>query len=86
MFLLFRDSSRSWGNREYGLGSYGLYIQAGAGGTESMDWAAMVLLMYKMWAQNHGFKVTIVDDVSSCFQVNDCDLRIERFRSGGPGG
>ena len=86
MFLLFRDSSRSWGNREYGLGSYGLYIQAGAGGTESMDWAAMVLLMYKMWAQNHGFKVTIVDDVSSRFQVNDCDLRIERFRSGGPGG
>ena len=63
-----------------------LEIQAGAGGTESMDWAAMVLLMYKMWAQNHGFKVTIVDDVSSCFQVNDCDLRIERFRSGGPGG
>ncbi|XP_077240802.1 peptide chain release factor 2 [Tasmannia lanceolata] len=121
-------------------------VQAGAGGTESMDWAAMVMNMYKMWAQNRGFGVTVVDempgemagikratikvdgeyafgyakseigvhrlvrispfdsgkrrhtsfaavavipirgDASSRFQINESDLRIERFRSGGPGG
>lgn len=121
-------------------------VQAGAGGTESMDWAAMVMQMYKMWAQRRGFKVTVVDempgemagikratikvdgeyafgyakaevgvhrlirispfdsgkrrhtsfaavavipilgDTSSHVQINESDLRIERFRSGGPGG
>lgn len=38
-----------------------LEINAGAGGTESCDWASMLLRMYLMWAQNHGFKVTEVD-------------------------
>ncbi|OVA02541.1 Peptide chain release factor class I/class II [Macleaya cordata] len=121
-------------------------VQAGAGGTESMDWAAMVMNMYKMWAQQRGYGVTVVDemageiagikratikvdgeyafgyakaevgthrlvrispfdsgkrrhtsfaavavipilgDASSHFQINESDLRIERFRSGGSGG
>ncbi|XP_058076956.1 peptide chain release factor PrfB2, chloroplastic-like isoform X2 [Magnolia sinica] len=121
-------------------------VQAGAGGTESMDWAAMVMNMYKMWAERRGFGVAIVDempgeiagikratikvdgeyafgyakaevgvhrlvrispfdsgkrrhtsfaavavipilgDVSTRFQINESDLRIERFRSGGAGG
>ncbi|KAG6702342.1 hypothetical protein I3842_07G029800 [Carya illinoinensis] len=39
-------------------------VQAGAGGTESMDWAAMVMQMYKMWAQRRGYKVTVVDEMS----------------------
>ena len=38
-------------------------MQAGAGGTESMDWAAMILNMYKMWADRRGFKVCIVDEM-----------------------
>ncbi|KAJ0979861.1 hypothetical protein J5N97_015335 [Dioscorea zingiberensis] len=38
-------------------------VQAGAGGTESMDWAAMLVNMYKMWAQHHGFGVTVVDEM-----------------------
>ncbi|ONK67582.1 uncharacterized protein A4U43_C05F1530 [Asparagus officinalis] len=38
-------------------------VQAGAGGTESNDWASMVMNMYKMWAQNHGFQVTLVDEM-----------------------
>ncbi|KAE8010316.1 hypothetical protein FH972_006698 [Carpinus fangiana] len=38
-------------------------VQAGAGGTESMDWAAMVMQMYKMWAQKRGYKVTVVDEM-----------------------
>ncbi|THU56121.1 hypothetical protein C4D60_Mb11t13910 [Musa balbisiana] len=38
-------------------------VQAGAGGTESMDWAAMVMNMYKSWAQHRGFVVTIVEEM-----------------------
>ncbi len=34
-----------------------LQITAGAGGTESCDWANMLMRMYLMWAQKHGFKV-----------------------------
>ncbi|CAN6467906.1 unnamed protein product [Victoria cruziana] len=121
-------------------------VQAGAGGTESMDWASMVMHMYKMWATRRGFHVTLIDempgevagikratvkvdgdnafgyakaevgvhrlvrispfdsakrrhtsfaavavipilaDVSSRFQINESDLRIERFRASGAGG
>ena len=38
-------------------------MQAGAGGTESMDWASMVMRMYKMWAQNRDYEVTVVDEM-----------------------
>ncbi|XP_008781100.1 peptide chain release factor PrfB2, chloroplastic isoform X1 [Phoenix dactylifera] len=38
-------------------------VQAGAGGTESMDWASMVMNMYKMWAQSHGFAVTVLEEM-----------------------
>ncbi|WP_310993020.1 peptide chain release factor 2 [Aequorivita marina] len=34
-----------------------LQITAGAGGTESCDWAQMLMRMYLMWAEKHGFKV-----------------------------
>ncbi len=37
-----------------------LEIHAGAGGTESCDWAAMLLRMYDRWAKTRGFKVEIV--------------------------
>jgi len=36
-------------------------INSGAGGTESLDWAAMLLRMYTRWAERQGFKVTILD-------------------------
>ena len=106
-------------------------VQAGAGGTESMDWAAMVMQMYKSWAHRRGYNratikvdgefafgyakaevgvhrlvrispfdsnkrrhtsfaavavIPILGDGSSHVQINESDLRIERFRSGGPGG
>jgi peptide chain release factor 2 len=35
-----------------------IQITAGAGGTESCDWASMLLRMYVMWAQKQGFKIT----------------------------
>lgn len=34
-----------------------LQITAGAGGTESCDWAAMLMRMYIMWAEKHGYKI-----------------------------
>ncbi|KAL1225480.1 Peptide chain release factor PrfB2 [Cardamine amara subsp. amara] len=121
-------------------------VQAGAGGTESNDWASMVMEMYKEWAQRRKYSVTVVDeapgelagikratikvngeyaygyakaevgvhrlvrispfdsgkrrhtsfaavavipilgDGSTRVQINDSDLRVERFRSGGAGG
>ena len=35
-----------------------LQITAGAGGTESCDWASMLMRMYMMWGQKHGCKLT----------------------------
>ena len=36
-------------------------IQAGAGGTEAQDWAAMLLRMYLKWADRHGLATEIID-------------------------
>lgn len=36
-------------------------IHPGAGGTESQDWAEMLLRMYKRWAERRGFSVEILD-------------------------
>ncbi|HZV56860.1 MAG TPA: peptide chain release factor 2 [Sphingobium sp.] len=38
-----------------------LEIHAGAGGTESQDWAEMLQRMYQRWAEQHGYKVELVD-------------------------
>ncbi|HHU51521.1 MAG TPA: peptide chain release factor 2 [Firmicutes bacterium] len=38
-----------------------LTIHPGAGGTESQDWASMLLRMYTRWAENHKFKVELID-------------------------
>jgi peptide chain release factor 2 len=40
-----------------------LEVQAGAGGTESQDWAGMLFRMYTRWAQQHGYKVEILDEM-----------------------
>jgi peptide chain release factor 2 len=51
-----------------------LEINAGAGGTESCDWSSMLLRMYVMWAESHGFKVTELertdDDVAGIRSVS----------------
>ena len=38
-----------------------LEIHAGAGGTESQDWAAMLLRMYTRWAERRRFKVEVLE-------------------------
>ena len=39
-----------------------LFIQAGAGGTEAMDWAQMLARMYTRWAERHNFTLSVVDE------------------------
>ena len=36
-------------------------IAAGAGGTEAMDWAEMLMRMYTRWAERHGYTIEILD-------------------------
>lgn len=48
-------------NGELDANSSYLSINSGAGGTESCDWAAMLLRMYTRYADKHGFKVQVVD-------------------------
>jgi len=38
-----------------------LTIHSGAGGTESMDWADMLMRMYLRWGEQNNFKMTLVD-------------------------
>jgi peptide chain release factor 2 len=41
-----------------------LEVHSGAGGTESNDWASMLLRMYTRWAQQHGHKVEVLEEQS----------------------
>ncbi len=41
-----------------------LEVHSGAGGTESQDWASMLLRMYVRWAEKKGFKVEIIDQAA----------------------
>ena len=44
-----------------GLNTY-LEVNAGAGGTESQDWAQMLARMYMRWAERRGYKVKLIDE------------------------
>lgn len=46
---------------EYDDHSAILSIHPGAGGTESQDWAEMLLRMYTRWAESHGYTVEVLD-------------------------
>ena len=39
-------------------------IHAGAGGTESQDWAAMLLRMYLRWAKQHGYHTSMISEMA----------------------
>ncbi len=55
-----------------------LEINAGAGGTESCDWAAMLARMYVRWAEKHGYKVELQSETpgeeagirSVCYKIS----------------
>ena len=38
-----------------------LKVNAGAGGTESQDWASMLVRMYQRWCEDHNYKVTVTN-------------------------
>lgn len=44
-----------------GMNTY-LEVNAGAGGTESQDWASMLARMYMRWAERRGYKVKLIDE------------------------
>ncbi len=46
---------------EYDHGDALLAIHAGAGGTDSQDWAAMLMRMYLRWAEKRGYQTKILD-------------------------
>lgn len=46
---------------DYDQGNALLTINAGAGGTDSQDWAAMLQRMYLRWAERRGYKAEIID-------------------------
>ena len=47
-------------------------IHPGAGGTESQDWAQMLMRMYLRWAERHAFKTQVVDlQIGDAVKVTD---------------
>jgi peptide chain release factor 2 len=55
-----------------------LQINAGAGGTESCDWASMLMRMYLMWAEKNGFKVKELDyNAGDVAGIKSISLEIE---------
>ncbi len=47
----------------YDRGNAILTVNAGAGGTESQDWAQMLLRMYLRWAEARGFEAEVIDEL-----------------------
>ena len=53
-------------------------INAGAGGTESQDWASILMRMYTRWANQGKFKVTVLDEhVGEEAGIKSCTLEIK---------
>jgi peptide chain release factor 2 len=53
-------------------------INAGAGGTESNDWAEMLQRMYQRWAERRGFKVELIDQhTGEQAGIKSCTLLIK---------
>ena len=55
-----------------------LEINSGAGGTESQDWSEMLMRMYVMYAEKHGFKVSQLDlQQGEVAGIKSCSLEID---------
>ncbi len=55
-----------------------LTINAGAGGTESCDWAAMLMRMYIMWGEKHGYAIREIDyQAGEGAGIKSCTLEFE---------
>jgi peptide chain release factor 2 len=61
-----------------------LQINAGAGGTESQDWASMLMRMYVRWANGNGYKVEVLDEhAGEEAGIKSCTLAIKGHNSYG---
>ncbi len=61
-----------------------LSIHAGAGGTESCDWADMLMRMYVRWAERRGFEVEVQDvQPGEEAGISRCSIRIEGLNAYG---
>lgn len=55
-----------------------LKINSGAGGTESQDWASMLMRMYMRWAEKHGYKLSISNLLDGDEAgIKSCTINIE---------
>ncbi len=64
--------------REEDIMSAVLKINSGAGGTESQDWASMLMRMYMRWAEKAGYKVSIANLLEGDEAgIKTCTLNIE---------
>jgi peptide chain release factor 2 len=73
---------------EFDRGDAIVSIHPGAGGTESQDWAEMLLRLYLRWAEKRGFSVELneASEGDVTLEIDDKDLRVETYRSSGAGG
>lgn len=53
-----------------------LTIHAGAGGTEACDWALMLSRMYLRWAERHGYKAEIMDELEAEGGIKSVTIQI----------
>jgi len=65
-----------------------LKINSGAGGTESQDWASMLMRMYLRWCESHGYKTSIANllegdeaGIKSCTINVECDFAYGYLKS-----
>ncbi|HNS44617.1 MAG TPA: peptide chain release factor 2 [Alphaproteobacteria bacterium] len=61
-----------------------LEVNAGAGGTEACDWAGMLLRMYVRWAEQHGYKVSYLDETEGDGAgIKSCMIKVEGYQAYG---
>jgi peptide chain release factor 2 len=61
-----------------------LEIHSGAGGTESDDWASMLLRLYMRWGEKHNYKVSLVDQLAGEEAgIKSATLKIEGLKAYG---
>ena len=53
-----------------------LTVHAGAGGTEACDWALMLSRMYLRWAERHGYKTEIVDELEAEGGIKNITIQV----------
>ncbi|MCH5220845.1 MAG: peptide chain release factor 2 [Muribaculaceae bacterium] len=64
--------------REEDIMSAVLKINSGAGGTESQDWASMLMRMYMRWSEDHGYKLSVANLLEGDEAgIKSCTLNIE---------